>query len=201
MFSGSWARSGGSVVYCCQDKEVPRSHLDFSNKRILGLILLCPHVFCSVSNMVTFTACFLSLCVFSGVISGTAGSSSLPNFPSRTDRPGVAAWWSLGAAVSLLLLNRSRPLLPPQGEPTTQQLQGAARHLKGHHCYPPQHSKPLTSEGLRLPDPRSLPLLIHACMKVRDSAHTSSGQNLALTWMVGTNVWTSQRIPLIYVFD
>ncbi len=69
--------------------------------------------------------------------SGAARSSSLPSVPSWADRSGVASWWSLGSAVPLFLLNRSRPLLSPQREPTAQQLQGAARHLEGHHRQPP----------------------------------------------------------------
>lgn len=104
---------------------------------------------------VCMNECICNNCVFSDVFSGTARSSSLPSFPPGTDGFSVAAWRSLGAAVPLFLLNRSRPLLPPQREPTTQQLQGAARHLEGHHCYSPTTVNLVQYEGLHLPGPSS----------------------------------------------
>lgn len=84
---------------------------------------------------------------------GTAWSSSLPSFPPRADGYSVAAGQSVGAAVPLFLRNRSRHLLPPQREPTSQQLQGAARHLEGHHCQPSATMSLLQYEGLHLPRP------------------------------------------------
>lgn len=100
-----------------------------------------------------------TLSVLSDVFSGAAWSSSVPSLPSRTDRHCVATWRPLGAAFPFFLCDRTRPLLPPQREPTTQQLQGAARHLEGHRRQPSP-----AVVGLHLPGPR----LIHLNLLMQD---------------------------------